>query len=759
MKGFIKHFCSSLLILFTAGMIACGGGGGGGTPSGGLSDDQITAQDRANLDVQFETGDSINFVTQDITLPSEGANGSDITWESDDTVYLENSGKVNRPAFGSGNIVITLIATITKGESTTTKTFTLTIIETPPTDSEAVAQAIAALQILYAPGDNSSNVTQNISLPLSGANETIVAWESDNTAYITETGTVIQPAYADGNQVVTLTAYVSKNEITLSTTFTLTVLRKAMDDEYAVAQARSALNVIYTGTDNESNVTSDVVLPTAGENGTSITWESNNTSYITELGAVSRPSYLTGNVEVTLTATITKNETALSKTFTLIVIKNLITDSEAVQQATDSLTIGYASGDNASNVTQSVTLATSGSDGTAISWETTDAACITTLGAVTRPVYGAGNKTITLTATISKNGASDSKSFILTVIETPISDSEAVAQAKSALAIGYSSGDSAASVTKNVTLATSGSNGTLIAWQTNNATYITALGAVSRPLYATGDINVLLTATISRNGITDTKEFTLTVKKAMGVELLALTINTATLSPAFDSGVTSYKAYVANSQSTVGITSTVVDPTSWLYVEVYNPASPVTPTNSWPTGSGVERTISLNVGLNHIKIKVCNDDGVNVGDKSYTILIYRTPFVDNGNGTMTDTRTSKMWIKVPSITGMTFTNAQSYATSNSTGSYTDWRVPTETELAGLVSGWYNGWSTMDLPWKFLRSQGFGPGVATYYWTTSNGYYANTKRIIAMATDGATSAGSWVEMSNTDGRPSVWLVRN
>lgn len=756
MKCFIRYLNFFLVMLYAGIMIACGGGGGGGGEGdGGLSDEQIVAQDRANLVIQFETGDSINFVTRNVTLVSTGVNGSDITWESDNITCLDNAGNVTRPPFNTGNSIVVLTATITKGASTTTKSFTLTIIETPPTDTEAVEQAIAALEIGYAAGDDSSHVTSNLTLPLSGTNGTAISWDSEISAYVTDAGVVNRPSYAEGNKVILLTAYVIKNEVQKSKTFTLTVLRQAMDDEYAVNQARAALTISFSGTDSEASVTNDIGLITTGENGTTISWESSNPSYLTNLGAVTRPGYFTGDVEITLTATIIKNETAVSKVFTLIIIKNPITDSEAVQQTKNSLTIGYTSGDSASNVTQSVTLATSGVDGTSISWISSDSSYITEFGTVTRPEYGSGNKTITLTATISKNGTSDTRSFTLTVIEMPISDSEAVAQAKSALGVGYAYGDSATGVTKNVTLVTSGSNGTLIVWQTDNPAYITTLGAVSRPLYATGDVNVLLTATISRNGVSDTKEFILTVIKAMGVELSAITLNTATLSPVFNSGVTSYKTYVANYQSSIGITSTVIDPASWLYIEIYDPASPVTPVNSWLTGSGIERTISLNVGLNHIKIKVCNDDGVNVVNKYYTILIYRSPFVDNGDGTMTDTRTDKIWIKVQSTAAMIYTSAQTYATSDRTGGYSDWRLPTETELRGLV----NGWSNMDLPYKFLRNQGFGPPFAYYYWSSSDGSYANTKRVIAMNTDGATSAGSWVEMSTGDGRPSAWLVRN
>jgi hypothetical protein len=46
----------------------------------------------------------------------------------------------------------------------------------------------------------------------------------------------------------------------------------------------------------------------------------------------------------------------------------------------------------------------------------------------------------------------------------PVSPAQAVAAAKAALVISYASGDSASSVTHNLTLLTSGAEGTTVAW-------------------------------------------------------------------------------------------------------------------------------------------------------------------------------------------------------------------------------------------------------------------------------------------------------
>ncbi|MFC5471295.1 immunoglobulin-like domain-containing protein, partial [Cohnella suwonensis] len=94
------------------------------------------------------------------------------------------------------------------------------------------------------------------------------------------------------------------------------------------------------------------------------------------------------------------------------------TDAEAVAADKATMAIGYAAGDSASGVTQNVTLPTGGASGTTISW-TSDNTAITVSGsngAVTRPGYSAGDATVTLTATISKGAATDTRIYVLTVI-------------------------------------------------------------------------------------------------------------------------------------------------------------------------------------------------------------------------------------------------------------------------------------------------------------------------------------------------------
>ncbi|WP_207641639.1 immunoglobulin-like domain-containing protein, partial [Syntrophomonas palmitatica] len=93
-------------------------------------------------------------------------------------------------------------------------------------------------------------------------------------------------------------------------------------------------------------------------------------------------------------------------------------------------------------------------------------------------------------------------------------DEEKVTADKAALEIGFAAGDSASSVTQNLTLATTGSvYNSAITWVSSNTAVISNSGEVTRPSFSCGDAVVTLTATISSNGVSEPKAFTLTVLK------------------------------------------------------------------------------------------------------------------------------------------------------------------------------------------------------------------------------------------------------
>ena len=97
-------------------------------------------------------------------------------------------------------------------------------------DQESVAAAKTALVITYAQGDSETSVTQDMTLPATGASGTTISWTSSDTNVIANNGTVTRPA---ADATVTLTATITKNDESDTKTFTLTVPKMSQADDSA----------------------------------------------------------------------------------------------------------------------------------------------------------------------------------------------------------------------------------------------------------------------------------------------------------------------------------------------------------------------------------------------------------------------------------------------------------------------------------------------------------------------------------------------
>lgn len=90
---------------------------------GGSVDHETLAQ--ADLDaISFANTSGI---TGNLTLPTQGANGSTITWQSSAPEVISTTGVVTRPAVGSADATVTLTATAVNGTATLTKEFVFTV--------------------------------------------------------------------------------------------------------------------------------------------------------------------------------------------------------------------------------------------------------------------------------------------------------------------------------------------------------------------------------------------------------------------------------------------------------------------------------------------------------------------------------------------------------------------------------------------------------------------------------------------------------
>ncbi|NOU74682.1 hypothetical protein GC098_25385 [Paenibacillus sp. LMG 31458] len=284
-----------------------------------LTDAQEVAADKALLTITFSGTDTANSVTQPLTLPLSGPNGSTITWVSSNTSVISNDGKtVQRPSAGSGDASVVLTAILTNGSSSEFKTFTLTVKQ-QLTDIQRVAVDKEALAIVYGGTDTASNVTQAMTLPLTGVNGSSISWVSNNPSIISSDGrTVSRPIAGQSDVTVVLNAIISAGGYSDTKSFILTV-KQQLTDAQRVAADKSALAITFGTSDSVSSVMSNIGLPAIGPNGSNVVWISSNTAVISNTGVVTRPAVAGGDASVIMTAVITSGGYAETKAFVLTV--------------------------------------------------------------------------------------------------------------------------------------------------------------------------------------------------------------------------------------------------------------------------------------------------------------------------------------------------------------------------------------------------------------------------------------------------------
>lgn len=131
----------------------------------------------------------------------------------------------------------------------------------------------------------------------------------------------------------------------------------------------------------------------------------------------------------------------------------------------------------------------------------------------TTPISFSSSGTHTVKAIAVKSGYSDS-----TVAEISFTVDLSVEADKAALEIVYPEGSSATNVRNHLTLPTSGANGTSISWSSDTPATVADDGQIVRPISPAADIDVTLTATIEKNGYSETKNFPLTVKQIIQMQ-------------------------------------------------------------------------------------------------------------------------------------------------------------------------------------------------------------------------------------------------
>ena len=188
-------------------------------------------EDTAKVAADKETltlGDT-SAVMADLKLPLQGAGGTTISWESDNASVVSPSGVVTRPALGEPDAQLVLTAAIKRGNAADTKTFNVKVLA-QLSDEDAVAVDKAALAI-----DHANAVTAKLTLPKTGANQTVISWTSDHPVNLRPDGMVSRPAIGKGDLNVTLTATIKRGTYSETRDFAITILEQDAFSGYLLA--------------------------------------------------------------------------------------------------------------------------------------------------------------------------------------------------------------------------------------------------------------------------------------------------------------------------------------------------------------------------------------------------------------------------------------------------------------------------------------------------------------------------------------------
>jgi len=157
----------------------------------------------------------------------------------------------------------------------------------------------------------------------------------------------------------------------------------------------------------------NLILPTVGENGVSITWSSDNQDIISNSGVLARPALGSEPTIVKLTATLSKNGFIETKEFITTVLP-IPSDHLSVERDSINLTIVG----NQNPLKHNLTLQVKGNDGSTITWSSDKPDTLSNTGTIVNySAKGAGNARVLLTATISKGTVSTTKTFEVYIAE------------------------------------------------------------------------------------------------------------------------------------------------------------------------------------------------------------------------------------------------------------------------------------------------------------------------------------------------------
>lgn len=165
-----------------------------------------------------------------VNLPEVGIYGSDIEWTTSNEKLVSQDGVVTRPNeedYPEGDPSVNLTAVVSKGEVSKVITLTYKVLRKGIGDRQTVQldyDALTLESLLEYEEKFGGYVSQNLNLPSVGKNGSTITWHSSDTSLVSANGTVNRPSSAQASSEVTLTAYLEFEGATLEKTFSFSVL-------------------------------------------------------------------------------------------------------------------------------------------------------------------------------------------------------------------------------------------------------------------------------------------------------------------------------------------------------------------------------------------------------------------------------------------------------------------------------------------------------------------------------------------------------
>ena len=156
----------------------------------------------------------------------------------------------------------------------------------------------------------------------------------------------------------------------------------------------------------------DIALPTVGDNGVSIVWQSSDEYFVSSTGKVTRPVVDADSAHVVLTAIFTKQQIALSREYHVIVVPRL-DDYNSVQSDMRMLTLDA----NLENLKTDLYLPSLTSEGSIIHWRSSRPDYMNNAGRLLRLSPVGEPQHVELTAIFTKGQVTDSCTFDIRIAE------------------------------------------------------------------------------------------------------------------------------------------------------------------------------------------------------------------------------------------------------------------------------------------------------------------------------------------------------